>query len=97
MTNQKWVFSPPSLLKQRAQKRFGFVDPDAGPPVCFQFRVIPGTRRSLSKNRQREDVEGKGGKGGGGERRGLWVMSTRCLTFAGSHILWSSGWCVICA
>lgn len=40
---------------------------------------------------------GKRGVERGKKRRGLWLMSTRCLTFAGSHILWSSGWCVICA
>lgn len=29
------------------------------------------------------------------EEEGTLVMSTRCLTFAGSHILWSFGWCMI--
>lgn len=52
MRKQKGVFFPSSLLKQRAQKRSGFLDPDAELRVCFQFRVIPETRRSFSKNRQ---------------------------------------------
>lgn len=47
------------------------------------------------------DEEGRRVGGGGEEEeeegRGVWLMSTRCLTFGGSHILWSFSWCVICA
>lgn len=52
------------------------------------------THRFLSQKRQRmrrrrEEEEEKG--------RAVWLMSTRCLTFSGSHILQSLSWCVICA
>ena len=42
-------------------------------------------------------VRGRRWRGGKEEGRGLWLMSTRCLTFGGNHILWSFSWCVICA
>ncbi len=72
--------------------------------VCFQFGVIPGTHRFLSKNRQRRKSMVRKERGGRRRRRrgkeggrGVWLMSTRCLTFGGSHILWSFSWCMICA
>lgn len=54
-----------------------------------------GIHRFLSQKRQprrRREEEEKKKKG-----RAVWLMSTRCLTFSGSHILQSFGWCVICA
>lgn len=47
---------------------------------------------------QRAERSGRGSKRRGEEEEkeeGTLVMSTRCLTFAGSHILWSFGWCMI--
>lgn len=48
---------------------------------------------SREKRKKRKGSEWRRRK----RREGVWLMSTRCLTFGGSRILWSFSWCVICA
>lgn len=99
MRSPECVFLSP--LEQSLRNAFGFLWFWWKLWVCFQFRVIQGTCRFLSKNRQlrvqRAERGGRGSKRRGKEEEeeGTSVMSTRCLTFAGSHILWSFGWCMI--
>lgn len=99
MRSPECVFLSP--LEQSLRNAFGFLWFWWKLWVCFQFRVIQGTCRFLSKNRQlRVQRAERGGRGSKRRRKeeeeeGTSVMSTRCLTFAGSHILWSFGWCMI--
>ena len=63
--------------------------------------MVGGKKKKKKKKEEEEEEEEKkkqrGGKEEEEEGRGVWLMSTRCLTFGGSHILWSFSWCMICA
>lgn len=72
--------SPPLLPPSPNTETLRVSDPDAELRVCFQFRVIPGTRRSFSKNRQRGEEMWRRERERGWKEEG-WVVNEHQMPY----------------